>query len=119
MGESCASDLDCDVSLACRRNTRPPHETTCRVPAQTGEFCDKDYDCEMDHFCHYESAANYLQGVKKCLEMYIISDDTVPFGWVGGNTLQDWMFNGRMCKSGLAAMTGVNEGRCGVLTTVS
>ena len=83
MGESCSKDQDCDRNLACIRNMAWPHESICKVYRQTGDFCDEDYDCELDHVCHFFNEANALNGIKTCMRAYSFSYNTEIFGWDG------------------------------------
>ena len=118
MGESCSKDQDCDRNLACVRNMAWPHESVCKVYRETGMYCDEDYDCPLDHVCHYETNIRVRDGMKTCMQAYSFTTET--FGWVGG-AVQNWetkMLNGQVCQTGFARRTGVDRGTCDTLTNV-
>ena len=103
-GDSCGNSGDCDAGLACVRNQRPPHDTTCKVPIQTGGFCTEDFECEMDNFCTPKEPNDWVRGIKRCTEMYLITDESAAgaFEWdlgsfqaAGSETLEDMLRNGR------------------------
>lgn len=129
-GDSCANQGDCDVGLACVKNLRPPHETTCKVPVQTGKYCTEDYECEMDHFCTYKDGnigaaqSSFAQGIKTCEELYLISDETVFIGWdqdaAEAVTWEDMLRNGRRCSSGVAYRSSptIYRGKCVTISEI-
>ena len=72
MGESCSSHEECDVALACRRQWSWPYKTMCRTYANTGDYCDDDYDCQPKDVCIFELETD---SVKKCFTRYSSNDN--------------------------------------------
>ncbi len=95
------------------------------MPALDGDYCDDDYDCEMDHICHYESQARLDAGISTCMPMYLLpSDGSHQFGYVGNNDWEGWVYNGRLCQSGFAHLINNpapndRQGTCSDLASIT
>jgi hypothetical protein len=57
----------------------------------------------MTSVCGYASLSDFNSGVRKCYIRYSLDEGT-KFGWSNYyyDTVKDILYNGRMCKTGLA-----------------
>lgn len=103
-GEFCYDHADCDTGMFCEMGKAWPWTYQCSKLKKNYEACNETYECGVQSFCWYKTSNDVTNGDKKCLPLYS-QDFGVDFGWSSNSSLSlldNNVFNGKFCKSGLA-----------------
>lgn len=71
----------CGVGLGCIAEEKFPYHQMCQWLRNESMSCKSDYDCQLDNYCWYKTAAKAKAGTKECLKMYTQPEFT-KFGYV-------------------------------------
>lgn len=97
--------------------------SSCQALKESGELCDNDNNCKIDHYCWYPTSGDAKADTKKCMKLYEKPDFSV-FGYKNHNKefkyqMKENMEYGRHCKSGIAVINEKkNEMMCVKLSSV-
>ncbi|CDW72072.1 UNKNOWN [Stylonychia lemnae] len=114
-GEECANHQECDIGLTCRHQMEWPYNTLCLPFKLPGEECDHDFDCEMNYKCWYPSETHSKNKTKTCMTAYSLADGaSIGYRQIHNENLkhQNFLENGKVCKSMFAVPTGTYSGKC-------
>eukprot|EP00347_Sterkiella_histriomuscorum_P021376 403334190 len=118
IAESCETHQDCDVNLGCLEEFAFPYKTTCQNLKTTNDFCYSDFDCQPTHMCWYRFPTSTRT---QCLEMYSI-DTFIDIGNIRNTSLSvidQSIYTGRLCKSGVAFITNDKTARCVEISNIT
>ena len=112
-GEPCFSSADCGPKNFCEKQTNWPWYYLCKTLRTSYEQCTGDSDCPPANFCWYASEEDKANSLTKCLPLYS-QEPSTPFGWSSLNKeakFEDFVKNGKYCKTGIAFQDEKNPNR--------
>lgn len=65
--DTCSSNAECDVGLACLPSNIFPFATKCAPLRNIGDYCMSDYECQYGAFCWYATEVDARQNYSTCL----------------------------------------------------